>query len=434
MPSLPAVRPQPARRRRRGGGRGPGGPGPRRRAAARRDAAVRRSRTRTRRRTGRGASRCGGRTCSARRPRATSTSCGTCSARTTTCAPSRPRRTGGRATSPGADGDPPEGKLDLLLSLDFRMTSSTLLSDVVLPGRHLVREARPDHHRHAPVRARVQPGDRPAVGDPHRLRRLPRHRPPVQRARRAPTSGVRRDVVAVPLQHDTPGETAQPGGDVRDWRAGEVEPVPGRTMPKFVVVERDYAAVADKMAALGPLVDRLGMTHQGRHLPPGRGGRLPGGEATASMLGGAGDGRPAIDTDAKMAEAILALSATTNGRLAVQGFRELERRTGTAAGRSRRGQRGAPDHVRRHPGPAGAGDHQPGVVGQRDRRAPLRAVHRQRRAAQAVAHADRADALLARPRLDARARRDAAGLPRRRWTCTGCSARPRRLGRRRGAR
>src|SRR5690606_13677359 len=28
----------------------------------------------------------------------------------------------------------PEGKLDLLLSLDFRMTSTTLLSDVVLPA------------------------------------------------------------------------------------------------------------------------------------------------------------------------------------------------------------------------------------------------------------------------------------------------------------
>jgi nitrate reductase alpha subunit len=48
------------------------------------------------------------------------------------------------------------------------------------------------------------------------------------------------------------------------------------------------------------------------------------------MLGGAAEGRPAIDTDAKLAEAILALSATTNGRLAVQGFRQLERRTGTA--------------------------------------------------------------------------------------------------------
>ncbi len=32
------------------------------------------------------------------------------------------------------DGEPPRGKLDLLLSLDFRMTSSTLLSDVVLPA------------------------------------------------------------------------------------------------------------------------------------------------------------------------------------------------------------------------------------------------------------------------------------------------------------
>jgi nitrate reductase / nitrite oxidoreductase, alpha subunit len=46
------------------------------------------------------------------------------------------------------------------------------------------------------------------------------------------------------------------------------------------------------------------------------------------MLGGAGDGRPALDTDAKLAEAILALSATTNGRLAVQGFREAEKRVG----------------------------------------------------------------------------------------------------------
>ena len=46
------------------------------------------------------------------------------------------------------------------------------------------------------------------------------------------------------------------------------------------------------------------------------------------MLGGAADGRPAIDTDAKMAEAILALSGTTNGALAVQGFRRLEERTG----------------------------------------------------------------------------------------------------------
>jgi nitrate reductase alpha subunit len=46
------------------------------------------------------------------------------------------------------------------------------------------------------------------------------------------------------------------------------------------------------------------------------------------MLGGAGDGRPAIDTDVKLAEAILSFSGTTNGELAVQGFETLERRVG----------------------------------------------------------------------------------------------------------
>ena len=54
------------------------------------------------------------------------------------------------------------------------------------------------------------------------------------------------------------------------------------------------------------------------------------------MLGGAADGRPAIDTDAKLAEAILPFSGTTNGELAVQGFRTSRATGGQAAGRSRR--------------------------------------------------------------------------------------------------
>ena len=62
------------------------------RPAARRGRCGSRSRTRTRRRTGRAASRCGGRTCSGPRPRATSTSSGTCSARTTTCGRADPAR------------------------------------------------------------------------------------------------------------------------------------------------------------------------------------------------------------------------------------------------------------------------------------------------------------------------------------------------------
>ncbi len=53
-------------------------------------------------------------------------------------------------------------------------------------GGDVVREARHLHHRHAPVRALVQPGDRAAVGDPHRLRGVPAHRRAVLPACRHP--------------------------------------------------------------------------------------------------------------------------------------------------------------------------------------------------------------------------------------------------------
>ncbi|CAM5246365.1 nitrate reductase (quinone) OS=Streptomyces alboniger OX=132473 GN=CP975_30465 PE=3 SV=1 [Streptomyces alboniger] len=82
--------------------------------------------------------------------------------------------------------------------------------------------------------------------------------------------GVRRDLVATALQHDTPGETAQPGGVVLDSRKGECEPVPGRTMPNLAVAERDYTAIGAKFAALGPLVEELGLLAKGIALIPTR--------------------------------------------------------------------------------------------------------------------------------------------------------------------
>ena len=46
------------------------------------------------------------------------------------------------------------------------------------------------------------------------------------------------------------------------------------------------------------------------------------------MNSGVAAGRPAITTAARMADVLLLLSGTTNGRLAVEGFHELEKRTG----------------------------------------------------------------------------------------------------------
>ena len=222
--------------------------------------------------------------------------------------------------------DIPEGKLDLLVSADFRMTSTTLLSDVVFPAATWYEKndlSTTDMHPfvHAFTPAIDPPWEAKSDFDTFHL--LARKLSDLARTH----LGVRRDLVSVPMMHDTPGETAQPGGVVRDWKRGDVAPIPGQTMPTMQLVERDYTAIADKLAAVGPLADRLGFTvknvtydvsHEVERLA----------RRTGVMLGGAADGRPAIDTDLKLGEAILAFSGTTNGELAAQGFRTLERRVG----------------------------------------------------------------------------------------------------------
>jgi nitrate reductase / nitrite oxidoreductase, alpha subunit len=220
----------------------------------------------------------------------------------------------------------PRGKLDLLVSIDFRMTSSTLLSDVVLPAATW-------YEKHDLSSTDMHPfvhAFNAAIDPPWQARTDFDAFHAIARAFSALAGrhlGVRQDLVATALQHDTPGELAQPGGVPRDWRAGEVEAVAGRTMPGLTVVERDYGAIADKLATLGPLAERLGLPTKGIVFHPDREVEDLA-HRNGVMLGGAGEGRPALDTDAKMAEAILALSGTTNGRLAVQGFRALERQVG----------------------------------------------------------------------------------------------------------
>ena len=220
----------------------------------------------------------------------------------------------------------PEGKLDLLLSLDFRMTSTTLMSDVVLPAatwyeKHDLSTTDMHPYVHAfsaavnpPWQARTDFEAFHAIA--HRLSELA-----------VGHLDTRRDMVATALQHDTPGETAQPGGVVLDWRRGDCEPMPGKTMPALTVVERDYTAIGAKMAALGPLAEKLGFPVKGIAFQVGPEVRKLG-ALNGVVADGPAAGRPKLDTDIRAAEAILLFSGTTNGRLATTGFHTLEQRTG----------------------------------------------------------------------------------------------------------
>ena len=222
--------------------------------------------------------------------------------------------------------------------------------------------------------------------------------------------GTRTDLVAAPLLHDTPDELAQPLGEVRDWKRGECEPVPGKTMPKLVPVERDYTAVYRKWRALGPLAEQLGSSAKGIPLKP----TVEIDELRAAN--GEVDGRPALTRDVHMCEAILALSGVIErsaGRRGVPGARAAD---GDASGRHRRGARRRPDHVRRHAGAAAQGARLAGVVGHGVARPPLQPVHDQRRARRPVQDAHRAPAALRRARVDARVRRGAARRTARRST------------------
>lgn len=221
----------------------------------------------------------------------------------------------------------PEGKLDLLLTLDFRMTSTTVFSDIVLPAATW-------YEKYDLSSTDLHPfvhSFNPAIAPPWQTRTDFDifHTLAAEFSRQAEGHlGVRTDLVAAPLLHDTPDALATPHGRVRDWKAGECDPVPGRTMPKLITVERDYVAIADKMGALGPLLDSQGATTKGVTFDVGRELEYLR-HQNGTVRGGAGDGRPSLARDSHACEAILALSGTTNGHLATQGFRTLEARTGT---------------------------------------------------------------------------------------------------------
>ena len=139
--------------------------------------------------------------------------------------------------------------------------------------------------------------------------------------------GIERDVVLTPIQHDTAGELAQPF-EVKDWRKGECDLIPGVTAPQIAVVERDYPSTYRRFTALGPLADKLG--NGGKGIAWNTEDEVKGlGELNYRVGdGGPTEGRPRIETDIDAAEVILYLAPETNGEVAVKAWEALGKVTG----------------------------------------------------------------------------------------------------------
>jgi nitrate reductase alpha subunit len=215
----------------------------------------------------------------------------------------------------------PEGKLDLLVTLDFRMSTTCLYSDIVLPTASWYEkndlntsDMHPFIH---PLSAAVDPVWQ-ARSDWEIYKGFAQAFSEVCRGH----LGVEQEVVLTPLMHDTAAELAQPL-EVRDWKRGECELVPGRTAPQVTVVERDYPQVYARFTSLGPLLTRLGNGGKGIAWKT---------ETEVEQLGrlnGTDDaGRPRILSDIDACEVILQLAPETNGHVAVKAWEALGRATG----------------------------------------------------------------------------------------------------------
>lgn len=218
------------------------------------------------------------------------------------------------------------GKLDLLVNLNFRMDSSANYSDIVLPAAFW-------YEKHdvtfGDMHTFVHPLN-PATNPPWEARhdwdafRLIARKFSDLAKTHLPTPI--KDVVLKAHWMDSPDQLAQPLGEVKDWRNGDCEPVPGKTFPGIAIVERDYTKVYDQLVSLGPLVCRqngYGSKGQYTDLTPIVEEELKHNEALSVR-----DGRVTFERPEELCELICAISPELNGRLAHMIFKEMERKVG----------------------------------------------------------------------------------------------------------
>ncbi|MDP6936523.1 MAG: nitrate reductase subunit alpha [Candidatus Marinimicrobia bacterium] len=218
----------------------------------------------------------------------------------------------------------PQGKMDLVVDLNFRMDTSALYSDIVLPAATWYEKAdlnSTDMHSFIhPLQEAVPPAwESKSDWDifksiAEKFSKLAKnHFPePIE------------DLVSTALSHDSPAEIAQP--EIKDWIHGETEAVPGKTMPGMKVVKRDYINLYKQYISYGPNIPANGLgAHGTSYDVKDEYEKLIQETAVEEWNGSI---FPSLKDAKDVANIILSLATVTNGELAYRSYENMEKKTG----------------------------------------------------------------------------------------------------------
>ncbi len=220
----------------------------------------------------------------------------------------------------------PIGKMDLIVDLNFRMDSSALYSDIVLPAASWYEKAdlnSTDLHSFIhPLSAAIAPVWESKT-DWEIFKNLARVTSEIAKEY---MPEPQKDIVCAPLGHDSAAEISQPR--VKDWYLGECEAIPGETMHKISVVDRDYTKLYEKFITLGDRIRTSGVGAHGNHFDVAdeydemiSSNHFPTREFEGKKL-------PSLQEDEMAANAVLHLSSLTNGKLTVRAYENMSTKTG----------------------------------------------------------------------------------------------------------
>jgi len=230
----------------------------------------------------------------------------------------------------------PKGKLDLVVDINFRMDTSALYSDIVLPTAHWYEKDdlnSTDMHSFIHPLSEAVPPNWEARSDWEIFKSFAKG---LSQLAQVHLPEPVKDLVCVPLGHDSPAEIAQP--EVKDWAKGECEPIPGKTMPGMKVVERDYVNLYNHFISFGPKARQAGIGAHGVHwaIEDMYDEMLE----THPTVKWNGSKYPSLDEVVDAANVILRLAPETNGEAAYRAFLDQEQKVGLPLADLAQGTRG----------------------------------------------------------------------------------------------